>query len=396
MNNKFGFASSLVFTALLAGCGGGSNSSDSDIQVQEGYFRDAPVIGLSYETETQSGTTGQDGSYHYIEGERVTFSVGSLTIGQATASPILTPIEITSFLSPSALDNINIVRVLMMLDEDRNPHNGIVVSEVLKTALGESIDASNIDIRTTEGADELQILLSQVVPGLDLPTNDEAIGHFNETVRCSLSGIFYGSYSGDGEGDFIVAIEPQTLEPVGVFQPSDSYDTEWYGISGPQLELRGGEQPVALGAASDIGEFSGVQFTSSFSFDDVSGRWEQDETERGSLLGERFIPSQPGQVIKYVGTYTIPESSRPEGFIQITLTNDGFMVVDWFDTGWSREHHYGQSISDGLVTLDIGDEQYQERYFSFNINNTSGEVINQIVQDNRGNDISLRLSSCRI
>jgi YD repeat-containing protein len=75
----------LSLTALLA-----CNGSDDD-NTQTGRLSYANLAGLTYETETRSGTTDSTGSFNYIEGETITFSLGNTTIG----SPITAKSEIS-------------------------------------------------------------------------------------------------------------------------------------------------------------------------------------------------------------------------------------------------------------------------------------------------------------
>lgn len=54
----------------------------------EGVFLD--VIGLSYHCGTIEGTTTEDYAYNYHEGHVVTFSIGTLRLGESIGKPLLT------------------------------------------------------------------------------------------------------------------------------------------------------------------------------------------------------------------------------------------------------------------------------------------------------------------
>ncbi|MCB7479724.1 toxin-antitoxin system YwqK family antitoxin [Christiangramia sediminis] len=103
----------------------------------QGVFIDSPVEGLKYETETHSGYTDENGNYDYEEGETVTFYVGGIKLGSASASEEMSPISIAS--TPDAtietLEVQNIAAFLQTLDEDGDPGNGIQISPAVADAI---------------------------------------------------------------------------------------------------------------------------------------------------------------------------------------------------------------------------------------------------------------------
>ena len=141
---------SLIVIALsLVGCGGGGsgnqdsgeNQTDSENSVQFGSFSVLPVSGLFYETETLSGLTDGQGRFRFREGETIGFRLGQTQLGGAQAKAEISPAELLGFEpvleeteiiqllgSPmlSSLDLVlNINTLLMSLDKDGNPENGI-------------------------------------------------------------------------------------------------------------------------------------------------------------------------------------------------------------------------------------------------------------------------------
>lgn len=109
---------------LLSACGGGGGESD----VKTGYFRDSAVKGLTYKTKTQTGTTDELGGYQYKTGEVITFSLGVLVLGSATASEALYPHNIAK----NYEDSIRIAQLLQTLDIDSNVDNGIDATDQFK------------------------------------------------------------------------------------------------------------------------------------------------------------------------------------------------------------------------------------------------------------------------
>lgn len=138
----------VLICGVLASCGGGGSaaSAGSDAQVvQSGQFKDSYVQGLRYTTATQSGLTDANGTFHYLNGERVTLSVGGVVIGTAAGAPLIIPSDLVadnrSVSNPVA---INIARFLQTLDADGNPDNGITIPPAAHTALAStSLDFSN-------------------------------------------------------------------------------------------------------------------------------------------------------------------------------------------------------------------------------------------------------------
>jgi len=120
---------------LLTACGGGGGGGGGDESTNlctttcTGIFVDDPVAGLHYETPTFSGTTNSAGEFDYLPGETVTFSIGGIVLGSAEAGPVVTPLTLVSG-ATDATDPVvtNIVRLLLTLDDDGNPDNGISIS----------------------------------------------------------------------------------------------------------------------------------------------------------------------------------------------------------------------------------------------------------------------------
>lgn len=139
---------SVVCLLFLVGCGGGGSSSSASGgtpggEVLEGVFLDAPVSGLHYKTDTLDGVTDAEGIFLYREGETVTFFLQDLSLGQASARAVVTPIEMV----PEAEDEThpqvtNLCILLQSLDEDGDPENGIVLS----AAVGQAMDGRFITL----------------------------------------------------------------------------------------------------------------------------------------------------------------------------------------------------------------------------------------------------------
>lgn len=115
----------ILFSSLLAACGGGSGGGDGDspnislpdAQAASGVFLDSPVQGLTYQTPTYSGVTDGDGRFQYSEGEDVTFTLFGNTLGPIPAAQAVTPFD---FIENAQFADIalNLVRLLISIDVD--------------------------------------------------------------------------------------------------------------------------------------------------------------------------------------------------------------------------------------------------------------------------------------
>lgn len=131
----------------IGAAGGGDPAAEQDNPVGDtltGRFLDGSVAGLTYETATQSGLTGSDGSFNYLANESVTFSLGDIVLPAVTGADIITPLDIFSSQSIEDVRVQNLLRLLQTLDVDANPDNGIVLSDAATlNATGLNVDFSS-------------------------------------------------------------------------------------------------------------------------------------------------------------------------------------------------------------------------------------------------------------
>lgn len=121
---------------LLSGCGGGGSGSDAPSDSMQGVFLDSPVAGISYETETHSGTTDANGSFFYMDGETIRFMLSDVFMGQAPAASVMTPIDIVPGATNSTHPTVtNMIRFMQTLDIDNNPNNGITITQQVRNEL---------------------------------------------------------------------------------------------------------------------------------------------------------------------------------------------------------------------------------------------------------------------
>lgn len=178
---------------LLSACGGGGSDGENPAAPHTpstGVFVDSPVSGLYYQTPTYSGTTNSAGEYDYLPGEMVTFSIGGITLGSALGGPVVSPLTLVSG-ATDATDPVvtNIVRLLMSLDDDGDPSNGISISAATFTAAaGLSIDFTTADLAADTGI----VSLLAALPSVTLVDASVAQSHFATTLAAQSN---WGSMS---------------------------------------------------------------------------------------------------------------------------------------------------------------------------------------------------------
>jgi peptidyl-prolyl cis-trans isomerase A (cyclophilin A) len=128
-----------VLATAIAGCGGGGGSGGAP--VLEGHFLDAAVEGISYQTSDaqgglgESGTTDAQGRFRYRAGDRVVFSIGSLSLPAATAAAVVTPLDLAGSRRLDDPKVSNLLVLLQSLDADGNPANGIKIMPAAASAI---------------------------------------------------------------------------------------------------------------------------------------------------------------------------------------------------------------------------------------------------------------------
>ncbi len=127
-------------SVFLTACGGGSSGGSSSPDGRDDYgaattgqLIDSPVKGIFYALAPNSTAdanlplTDIAGKFDYLEGQTVSFFLGSLKIGEALGSEFITLDDLIG----SENAKTNIARVLLTLDEDSNPDNGISLSSLV-------------------------------------------------------------------------------------------------------------------------------------------------------------------------------------------------------------------------------------------------------------------------
>ena len=206
-----------VLSLLLVACGGSSSSGDANTTgtirspstpssptVKSGVFLDAAVAGLSFSSGVLFGVTDINGTFEYIEGELVTFSVGGMTLGSVSGAAVITPVDLV----PGAIDEthpmvVNILRFLQSIDEDANLANGIQISEAALAVM----NGRTIDFDQSESDFEQDTLVTELISDMTgvtvggiraLVSIEDALSHFRQTLATlNVEGNIEGNESGN-------------------------------------------------------------------------------------------------------------------------------------------------------------------------------------------------------
>lgn len=182
----------LALSACGGGGGGGGSSSPANVNpgsgnnngggtqqpdLQTGVFTDAPVAGLRYRQGAQQGVTNAEGQFTYDtnSSEKVEFLIGNTSIGFATGAAAVTPFDLQS--GPGSLNyhrGINVSRLLVSLDVDSNPANGIEMPADIDSFVGDF----PFDLQPSSFAQDEQVVRLLTLNGLtDLVSEADVLDH---------------------------------------------------------------------------------------------------------------------------------------------------------------------------------------------------------------------------
>jgi len=230
MNNKCIWT--LIAAICVSACGGGGGGAapppvpppslpPPPPSVLSGQFKDANVSGLSFSTSSRSGMTDAMGTFSYQAGEVVEFSVGGVVIGSAAGGSVITPVDLVAGGSADNTEVRNIVRFLMMLDQDEDPADGISISQAVRDA---AANWTQVDFATNDLGNAVATIRSDVASvdnrTAPLPDGQTAANHLTSTMHCVMSGYFEGSFTGDRMGTVYALINPATGQVLMTFPGS--------------------------------------------------------------------------------------------------------------------------------------------------------------------------------
>lgn len=344
---------SLVLAAAVAGCmnsettdGGATGDPNiqdpaTDGQVDEttltGVFLDSAVGGIHYTTTTQAGTTNAAGEFLYRAGEAVTFSIGDIALPAATASSVVTPLEVFNTTNLNDTRVVNVARLLQSLDQDGDPSNGITIPDAAHTnASGASLDFSAANFESDPVVTNLVANSGSVTTSLISET--QAITHLQENVAklASLEGSWVPA-PGELDGTLVLTF----------------IDGTRFSLTRTGGDPQDGQDGVEVGTYtwnSDTGAFTRTITT------DTNGGWGLSGTE-----GDVSFTSEGDRLIFYLAqddaTITFDRVNDPEslvgGWVPAAGELSGTLVLTFDGTRFTLVRT-GGNPADGEDGLEIG------------------------------------------
>jgi len=119
-----------IILSFFAGCAVDSSDLDS------GFFIDAPVKGLMFESGSIMGRTDGEGRFYYEGNQPVTFSVDGVVIGETLPGEYIFPFDLFTsnlFVSDAKVNNLS--RFLQSLDNNGEPDDGIVIEDTTRNEI---------------------------------------------------------------------------------------------------------------------------------------------------------------------------------------------------------------------------------------------------------------------
>lgn len=345
------FVSSGLF---LSACGGGGGSSTvssgevtqdgitqpaANIPLIDAAFKDSPASGLRFESASISGFTGSNGKFQCNQEakETVVFKVGNVTLGQATCQALVTPLDLSSDGLSNPGISQNLVRFLMLLDEDQNTDNGIKITDALsEMASGWAQIDFNSDNFETELTQIISDVSSLASTAVNLPSGTEADQHLRETLLCEYGGVYAGDYEGVMSGKIYFIINPVDGSiQAYVKLPTALVESGYIKVDSHVPENVASETTFSVKEgyyALDV-EFSDAET--------LTGQWSELQFNLGGPLTAKRLKKNLDSNIRFAGEY---------------ITEDGISLLemDGVVTGEDDETNPVGQLSGQLLSITTG------------------------------------------
>ena len=230
----------LVFSFVFSGCGGGGGGGSSSTlgatvdEIKTGYFKDSAVSGLDYvscnesNTSCLEGLTGVNGDFKYREGNRVRFKLGDLVIAEGPAQPLLIPSDVSKDENSSK----KLGQILMTLDEDSNPLNGISIPYAVNQNAKNFVFEPDTDfygltqddtklqelVNDINGEDKTLVPENEVEEHLKMSTKLQLLAQNNVAIQHFLGEKYYNPSSGSHYNAVVLNANPKKRLLLGIWQ----------------------------------------------------------------------------------------------------------------------------------------------------------------------------------
>ena len=186
----------LIVFVTFSGCSGGGGDSSSgatyqDSSIKTAYFSDSRVQGITFTCADINGTTDKDGAFKYSTScNEITFSLGEVILGSISRhvcdnKTVVYPADIFGLdrNETNSTAVTNVLQFLQSLDEDKNPFNGIAISQRTVDKLL-NVEFDFRDMNTTE-SEVKNLVVSKI--GKKFRLRKHAISYYEDTLRKDLN-----------------------------------------------------------------------------------------------------------------------------------------------------------------------------------------------------------------
>jgi len=175
-----------LFSLFFTSCGLQKDGSSTNFSTKTGFFIDAVVEGVEYETNLHSGLTQSDGSFTYsLSDTEISFKIGGIILPKYNLQNINTDQKIlpTDLVGVARNESNNtkvvqILQILQSLDDDGNASNGINITATRRLSL---IDSTINFIENNISQSDLNTTFSDI--NVTLISQEIATQHFEDTLR---------------------------------------------------------------------------------------------------------------------------------------------------------------------------------------------------------------------
>jgi hypothetical protein len=349
-----------IYTITASDRGGSGTTFDLTLAVGPpapgvavtGTFRDLTVIGLGYQSGTHSGLTDGHGQFTYEGGQSITFNVGGVSLGTVSVpKTLITPVDLMANGTGASNYVLNVVRFLMMLDQDRDASNGIQISAAVTTV---AAGWAPVDFDTSDLPSALSAIIQQASTADNvthtLPDTAAAQARLRAEFYCTYSGHYAGMATGNstpGDHGFMeVDVLPDgSVHSVGSSSATATlpeFDLTTANALNPLLDasfaLSSQSQSITL-----QGTFSDPTYLSGTFLADAAGTF------------EAVSDTGTDATFKLVGTYTIlPNDPTGTGYTaMLILAMDDSYHVSGFINGYSLRGSVTGTTFVGTVTVPV-------------------------------------------
>ena len=286
MKTKLKLLPAVAAIFVLSACGGGGGGGGGE--TLNGVFIDSAVQGVRWVAGDLSGTTDSAGTFQYKRGNTVEFYIGDILLGSATGDSVVMPLDLVDDANDISNATVtNIGRLLITLDNDGDPDNGIVITEaVVALAADETVDFAQ---STTDfgNSGAIQVLVATLTGATDAGARDlvgvaAAQDHMEDSIADLLAGSYSGTFSGDSRGTWF-----GTINSSGVFSgtATDSEGERSSFLGTVSTNGSGSTDFETSGGVSDGTTFEGTFDPNGSAsgtwtwFGEENGRWEGSKSD---------------------------------------------------------------------------------------------------------------------